>query len=101
MMFRWFYTILHIGLPKKHLAAIDCSGFVVEFNNYNIPGIESYVSYSSLAGRTSNSEGIKTKWIVASDENRMVKKWPIYIFWFLKGEHHLEIFFDIMCQGCL
>ena len=59
------------------MVANHCPGFVVGFNTYTIPGIESRFSYPSLAGKTSNSEGIKEKLIVASDENRMVKKWPI------------------------
>ena len=39
--------------PKEHLTAKGFPGFVVEFNSYNIPAVNSPVAYHSFAGRTS------------------------------------------------
>ena len=61
MSFRWLRSLgpQHCGPPQ--FIFLDTPLFVVESNIYNTPGIESYVSYPCLAGRTSNSEGRKAK----------------------------------------
>ena len=45
--------LLYREPPKEHLTAKGFRGFVVEFNTYNIPAVESPVTYPFLAGRTS------------------------------------------------
>ena len=51
MIFR--YYLFYNDPPKEHLTAKGFRGFVVEFNTYNIPAVESPVTYPFLAGRTS------------------------------------------------
>ena len=51
MIFR--YYLFYNDPPKEHLTAKGFRGFVVEFNTYNIPAVESPVTYPFLARRTS------------------------------------------------